>query len=263
MDRVSTVCFFTSYALALAFELLFHLRPRPVVRLLALTFGAAGLLSQTIYLVVKPPPLAWQFGWLVVLTWILAIFYLAGSLHHHRQAWGIFVLPLILGLLGLARAFGRPTGQSPRPAQEFWGPVHAWLVFLAAVGVSIGFLASLMYLIQARRLRTKVLPGKGLRLLSLERLEAMNRRAISLAFPLLTAGLILGALLMFQEGLPGGTDHRVVGAVVLWVAFALLLYLRYGHHLRGRQVAVWTIVTFVLLLGCLALSHPLGQGGGR
>jgi ABC-type uncharacterized transport system permease subunit len=263
MDRVRILCFFTSYALALAFELLHHLRPRPVVRLLALLCGAAGLLTQTIYLAVQRPPLAWQFGWLVLLTWILAIFYLAGSLHHRRQAWGIFVLPLILGLLGLAVVFGRPDGASPRPAQEFWGPVHAWLVFLAAVGVSIGFLASLMYLIQARRLRAKLLPGKGPRLLSLERLEAMNRRAISLAFPLLTAGFILGAFLMFQDGVPAGIDHRVVGAIVLWVAFALLLYLRYGHHLRGRQVAVWTIVTFALLLGCLALSHPLGQGGGR
>ncbi len=264
MDRVTILCFFASYTLALAFELLHQLRPRPVLRLFALFCGGAGLLAQTIYLAVQRPPLAWQFGWLVFLTWILAIFYLAGSLHHRRLAWGIFVLPLILGLLGLALVFGRPTGpESARPAAEILGPLHGWLIFLAAVGVTVGFLASLMYLIQARRLRAKMLPGKGLRLLSLERLEVMNRRAINLAFPLLTAGMVLGAILMFQDGLPGWLDHRVLGTIVLWLAFAALLYLRYGHHLRGRQVAVWTIVTFVLLLGCLALSHPLGQGGGR
>jgi len=32
---------------------------------------------------------------------------------------------------------------------------------------------------------------------------------------------------------------------------------------RGRQIAVWTIVTFGLLLCCLTLSHPVGQGGAR
>ncbi len=127
----------------------------------------------------------------------------------------------------------------------------------------VGFLASLMYLMQAHRLRAKALPGHGLRLLSLERLEAMNRRAINLAFPLLTAGLLLGALMMFHDRLPGWTDPRVLSAFVLWVAFAVLVYLRYGYHLRGRQIALGTILTFVLLLCCLVLHHPLGQGGGR
>jgi ABC-type transport system involved in cytochrome c biogenesis permease subunit len=261
MENVTTRCFLASYALALAFEVLHQQRPRPVFRLLALAAGVAGLVAQTTFLAIHRPPLAGQFGWLVLLTWVLAIFYLAGSLHHRRQAWGVFVLPLIVGLLVLAVSFGQPP-KTPRTPQELWGPLHGWLVLLAAVGVSIGFLASLMYLFQARQLRTKVLPGQGLRLLSLERLEAMNRRAIDLAFPLLTAGLLLGALLTFQDRLPGWSDPRVLGSVVLWLAFAVLLYLRYGRHLRGRQVAVWTIVTFVLLLFCVALAHPLVVQGG-
>ncbi len=268
MERVTIVCFIASYALALALELLHQFRPRPVLRLLALVAGTAGLAAQTIFLVVRLPPLVGQFGWMLYLGWILAIFYLAGSLHHRRQAWGIFVLPLILGLLGLGAAFDpRRTdvsGETPHSLQAVWGPLHALLLFLAAVGVCVGFLASLMYLIQAQRLRAKALPGRGLRLLNLERLEAMNRRAINLAFPLLTAGLLLGALIVFQDRPPDWwTDRRVLSALVLWAAFALLVYLRYGYHLRGRQVALGTIVTFVLLLCCLVLAHPVGQGGGR
>jgi ABC-type transport system involved in cytochrome c biogenesis permease subunit len=265
MERVTTVCFISSYALALALEVLHQFRPRAIFRLLGLISGTAGFVAQTMFLAVNPPPLAWRYGWLLFLGWILAIFYLAGSLHHRRQAWGVFVLPLILGLLGLGIAFGpdQSGGKTTRSLQDLWGSLHAVLVFLAAIGVCVGFLASLMYLLQAHRLRAKALPGKGLRLLSLERLEAMNRRAINLAFPLLTAGLLLGALIMFQDRLPGWTDPRVLGAGVLWLAFAVLSFLRYGHHLRGRQVAVLTIVTFVLLLGCLALAHPVGQGGAR
>ena len=59
------------------------------------------------------------------------------------------------------------------------------------------------------------------------------------------------------------TDPRVLGTIVLWLTFALLLFLRHGYHLRGRQVAVLTIVAFVLLLGCITLSHPAGQGVPR
>jgi ABC-type transport system involved in cytochrome c biogenesis permease subunit len=268
MDRVTIVCFIASYALALALELLHQFRPRPVLRLLALLSGTAGLAAQTLFLVHRKPPLIGQFGWMLYLGWVLAIFYLAGSLHHRRQAWGVFVLPLILGLLGLGAAFDPrrtdATGETSLSLQDVWGPLHAWLLLLSAVGVCVGFLASLMYLIQAHRLRAKAVPGHGLRLLSLERLEAMNRRAINLAFPLLTAGLILGALIVFQDRLPGWwADRRVLGAFVLWAAFAVLLYLRYGYHLRGRQVALGTILTFVLLLCCLVLAHPVGQGGGR
>lgn len=263
MDRVTTYCFVASYTLALAFELLHQLRPRPIFRLVALANGAAGLAAHTLFLIAQQPPLAGQFGWLLYLGWVLAIFYLAGSLHHRRQAWGVFVLPLVLGLVGLGLAIDRSTHEPQRPIEEIWGPLHGWLLLLSAVGVCIGFLASLMYLLQARRLRAKLPPGKGLRLLSLERLEEMHRRAIGLAFPLLTAGLIVGVLLMVHGRLDGWTDPRVLGTAVLWPAFVVLLYLRYSQHARGRKVAVWTIVTFALLVGCLVLAHNPGQGGGR
>jgi ABC-type transport system involved in cytochrome c biogenesis permease subunit len=267
LDRVTIVCFIASYAVALALEVLHQFRPWLIVRLLGLAFGAAGLVAQTIFLAVQRPPLVWQYGWMLFLAWILAVFYLVGSLHHRRQAWGVFVLPLVLGLVGFGAAFGPAGTKEPLenllPLQAVWGRTHAVLLFLAAVGVCVAFLASTMYLVQARRLRVKRVPGHGLKLLSLERLEAMNRRAINLAFPLLTAGIAIGAVLMLQEQPAGWTDPRALGAVVLWLAFVVLLYLRYGYHLRGRRVALLTILTFVLLLGCLALSHPLGQGGGR
>src|SRR5262249_35808950 len=104
MERVTLFCFAASYAVALGLELWHLYRRRPVHQLAANLFGAAGLLAQTIYLAVQRPPLAWQFGLLLVLAWILAVFYLVGALLHSRQAWGIFVLPVILILIGLAFA---------------------------------------------------------------------------------------------------------------------------------------------------------------
>jgi ABC-type uncharacterized transport system permease subunit len=269
LDHVTIVCFLASYAAALGLELLFQFRPREVVRWLALAFGAAGLTAQTIFLTVQQPPLIRQFGWMLFLAWILAVFYLIGSVHHRRLSWGLFVLPLVLGLVVLGAAFGHPTGNDNPSGDNLlaipdaWGLVHGWLLLLAAVGLCVGFLASLMYLVQARRLRTKTLPGQGLRLWSLERLEAMNRRAIVLAFPLMTAGMLLGLFLMLRKNLDGWTDPRLLASGVLWLTFALLLYLRYGYHLRGRPVALLTILTFALLVCSIALPHWMVLGGGR
>jgi ABC-type transport system involved in cytochrome c biogenesis permease subunit len=268
IERITILCFAASYGVAFDLELLQLLRPRATQRLLATLFGAAGLLAQTLFLMVQRPPLTSRFGSLLFLALILAAFYLYGSIHYRRLAWGVFVLPVVLGLTLLAGAFGRQgTGDlsalSPLDPDAFWRFGHVALFVLAAVGVSVAFVASLMYLVQAQRLKSKALPGKGMRLLSLERLETMNRRGINLAFPLLTAGLLIGAARMFQERdtLHGWTDPRILSTILLWLVFAVVLYLRYGFHVRGRRLALMTIMAFVLLLVTLVTSHSPPAGG--
>ena len=269
MEGITRFCFAASYAVALALELLQLLWPRNVQRILAILFGTAGLVAHTLFLAFRRPTLAAPYGSLLLLAWVLAIFYLYGTVHHRRIAWAVFVLPLVLGLVVLAGRF-EPVPGSPPPGEfftglagpQFWGAVHGGLLLLAAVGVSVAFVASVMYLVQARRLRAKVAPTRGLRLLSLERLEAMNRRAINWAFPLLTAGLLLGAALTAQrdEALTVWTAGKVLGTAGLWLLFALLLYLRYALHLRGRHLALGSVAAFVLMLATLAAAHPAAGG---
>jgi ABC-type transport system involved in cytochrome c biogenesis permease subunit len=267
MSNVSLLYLEASYALALAVEIVQLVQPRPVLRWLALFFGGAGFFAHTLYLCVKSPPLASQVGSLLFLAWILAIFYLYGSVHHRRQAWGVFVLPLVLGIAGLAWAFQIHSVEQSNAVwtqgKQFWSVLHGVLLLLASVGISVGFVASVMYLVQAHRLKAKTAPGHGLRLLSLEKLETMNRRAINWAFPLLTGGVILATVQLTQRAEEPlvWTDLKTVTMGVLWLSFAVLLYLRYGVHLRGRQVAVLTIATFVLMIIFLAVSHTGVQGG--
>lgn len=272
LDGITRFCFGASYAVALLLEIVQLIWPRPVQRLAATGFGIAGLFAHTVYLVMQRPPMASQYGSLLMVAWILAVFYVYGSVHYRHVAWGVFVLPVVLGLVVLTSTVPQdrdPSGPllpevTSLRGEQLWSFVHGGLLLLAAVGVCIGFVASVMYLVQARRLRAKVLPGHGVRLLSLERLEIMNRRAINLAFPLLTAGVLIGLALMFEPtGRPlEWADPRIIGGVILWLVFALLLYLRYGVHLRGRRLAQLTIVAFALLLFALASSHASVQGGG-
>ncbi len=270
LGKITADCFTASYALALVLELLYLFRPRPVVRACALVLGGAGLLAHTLFVAVNPMPLETAYGSLIFLAWVLAMFYLYGSLHHRRVAWGLFVLPLVLGLVLLARLFhGDPGPRAETVSWElftllqgrhFWPALHGLLLLLAAIGISVGFVASVMYLAQVRRLRQKTLPGHGVKLLSLERLETMNRRAIILAFPMLTAGLLVGLVLLLKTDEQATGWVRILSVVGLWVVFAILLYLRYRAHARGRRVALLTIVAFALLLFSLISVHPFAQG---
>lgn len=262
LDGITQLCFAASYSIALVMELLRLAGSSRFPRVSALIAGAAGLFAHTVYLLLQQPSPASPAGSLMLLSWVLAIFYLYGSIHHPRAAWGVFVLPVVLILVGIAALMTDMGALSSLSGEKFWGNMHGTLLFLGAVGVSVGFLASVMYLIQARRLRAKTAPMTGIPLLSLERLERMNRHGIDWAFPFLTAGLLLGALLMYFNKVPI-TDWaalKVAGTVGLWLVALLLMYMRYGAHLPGRRLAVWTIVTFGLMLVTLATSHPVPGG---
>jgi ABC-type transport system involved in cytochrome c biogenesis permease subunit len=264
LEHITIFCFAASYTVALCLELFRLFKPRELLRLSATLFAAAGLLAHTLFLAVHRPALASQFGSLLFLAWVLAVFHLYGSLHHRRVAWGVFVLPVVLGLTIISGVYGK-TGLLPAEqetlssfdSEPFWRLFHVALFILAAVGVCVAFVASVMYLIQAQRLKTKALPGEGIRLLSLERLEEMNRRAINLAFPLLTAGLLIGMARMLQErkSLGEWTDPRILGTILLWIVIVIVLFLRYSLHLRGRNLSLLTIVAFALLVLTLVTAH--------
>ena len=170
LQGVTHACFGLSYLVALVLELARLVWPRAGGgwRIAALVFGAAGLLPTPIYILVHQPTPAAPYGSLLLLAWVLALFYLYGTIHHAQQAWAVFVLPVVIGLVGTVLRAG-PEPATPAPpldvlrwlsGDRFWGAVHGTLILLAAVGVSVGFLASVMYLVQARRLRNKVNPGR-------------------------------------------------------------------------------------------------------
>jgi ABC-type transport system involved in cytochrome c biogenesis permease subunit len=265
-------CIGLSYLCAFLLELARLLWPARAWRTAGLVFGAAGLFAHTAYLLVQQPSPAVPSGSVLMLAWVLALFYFWGTLHHAKQAWAVFVLPVVIGLVVTSRVLLTAAPEAPAfdatawfAGDRFWGAVHGVLILLASVGVSVSFLASVMYLIQARRLRKKVAPGTVVPMLSLERLEAMNRRALNWAFPLLTAGLLVGTLLL-PHG-PSFSDNwlslKVLSTAGLWLVFLVLLYMRYGAHVPARRLATLSIVSFALLLVALVASHPFAVGGAK
>jgi ABC-type transport system involved in cytochrome c biogenesis permease subunit len=271
LQNITHACFGLSYLFAFVLELARLFWPGSAWRIAALAFGTAGLFAHTAYLFLNQPTPASPFGSLLLLAWVLAFFSLYGTLNYAKQAWAVFVLPVVIGLVGLSLALVTSASQmapADIPAwmsgERFWGAVHGTLLLLAAVGVSVGFLASVMYLIQARRVRNKVNPTRVVPMFSLERLERMNRHAVNWSFPLLTAGLLVGSLLLRHEH--GSAENwlsiKVLSTSGLWVVFLVLVYLRYATNVPGRRLALLSIGAFALMLVALIASHPFVPGGG-
>ncbi len=266
LSQISTSCFGASYLLAFGCELARLRWPSAALRWAGLTLAVVGVFTHSVFLALKPPNPATAYGAPLAVAWVLAVFSLYGSLHAPRRAWAVFVLPMALGLVALALFAVKPPDPSASGVPEWatgdklWGAIHGVFVLLAAVGVCVGCIASVMYLLQADRLRRKLPPLGGVGLLSLERLEQMNRRAVNLAYPLLTVGLLLGLILLPWPQLGDNwLNLKVLGTVGLWAVFGVLLYLRYSAHASGRRLAWLTIAAFGLMLVVLLAAHPFAN----
>ena len=261
MDRLSVLCFGGTYGLALLCDL-----ARFAVRWPGRWWATLGLTSlawvvQTAYLgnlalTTHQLPVTTVFESMIVLSWVLAGVGLYLIVRSPKPvAVGVFMLPLVLALIVIA-GFWAPRADWVRAgwgqAAVFWGTAHGILYLIGAVGSCVGAAAGLMYLAQARRLKRKRPPRFGFNLPSLEQSERVNRAAITVAFPFLTAGLVVGLLLEAAAGHSGRerigwTDPKVVSGVAMWMVFAALLHARFRPEMRGRRVMLLTIIAFVSL----------------
>jgi ABC-type uncharacterized transport system permease subunit len=188
------------------------------------------------------------------------------------------VLPLVLGLVIAGGWF------APRESDwsawggtiRFWGTVHGIFLLAGAVFTCVAFFAGLMYLVQMRRLKAKRPSRFGLALPSLEQSERINRGSITIAFPLLTFGLLIGVILSLASSSGKGdaagtsahvlrwTDSKVLSALSMWLVFAVLLHARFRPAMRGKSMMILTIVAFGFLVftwvGVEALRLPTAHG---
>jgi ABC-type transport system involved in cytochrome c biogenesis permease subunit len=283
MDRLKVLCFAGTYGLALLFELARLVVRSPFRWYLAVGLTALGWVVQTVFLAnlaIKDQillPVTTAFESLMVLSWIVALIGLYLMVHWPRQvAVGLFVLPLVLGLVVAAGWFApRDSDWLEDGLMAFWGTVHGIFLLAGAVFTCVAFAAGLMYLAQMHRLKSKRPLRFGLALPSLEQTERVNRGSITIAFPLLTFGLLIGLILSLKaRSMTAGTgltlswtDPKVVSALGMWLVFAGLIHARFRPAMRGRSVMVLTIVAFAFLVftwvGVEALQLPTAHGAAR
>jgi ABC-type transport system involved in cytochrome c biogenesis permease subunit len=280
MLRIEILCFAGTYGLALLCELA-RFAVRGAVRwYLTVGLTALGWLVQTAYLAnlgwsQGKVPVTTAFESLLVLSWILALIGLYLMIRSPRPvAVGVFVLPLVLALVIVAGRFAPRTEHWDqwRGATRFWGSVHGVFLLAGAVSTCVAFAAGLMYLVQSDRLKHKRRARFGFSLPSLEQSERLNRGAITLAFPLLTFGLLIGVVLDLAVRPMGAstgvtlrwTDPKVVSAGLMWLVFAVLLHARFQPAMRGRSVMLLTILAFAFLVftwvGVDVLRLPTAHG---
>ena len=194
------------------------------------------------------------FLWLATL---LALFVL--YVQRRRPLGGLdwFVMPIVVILLIAAAFAGDRIYHKYLTNTWFW--VHRVTAYGAVIAFAIAAAAGAMYVITSRRLRSKapVNPLFG----SLERLEHLTMTAVTLGFALLTISVIMGLVNHFARKEPVSLWHIVLPLGV-WFVYALIVHAPINPSIRGRKVAVLSVLGFVLMLG-VVVTLSLMPGGAH
>jgi len=186
---------------------------------------------------------------LSIYAWAIAGLYLGLQFKTKTRLLGAFIAPFIL--LFLIAAAGQESGKNLVP-REWQGGLTALHLVLAISGEALFVLASAagaMFMIQNSLLKHKK-PGKLGRLLpSLGDLDRINHLGLLWGFPLLTLGMIGGAIYAaFVWGGLWPADPKVVWSFVVWIVYGFLLHQRLAIGWKGSRMAALSGLAFLFFL---------------
>ncbi|MBN2645836.1 MAG: c-type cytochrome biogenesis protein CcsB [Desulfuromonadaceae bacterium] len=140
--------------------------------------------------------------------------------------------------------------QELNPAlNSLWLPVHVGLAFLGNAVFAVAFVAGVFYLLEERMLKSKKFSALYYRLPSLDTLDMVNYRCLTFGFPLMTMGIISGAVWAESAwGTYWSWDPKESWALITWFLYAALLHGRLSIGWRGRRAAIFAIIGFVFVL---------------
>jgi len=175
---------------------------------------------------------------------------------------GLFAVPAAF-LLVFIPSLGPDRYRFPSQAVWMsWLVAHIIALLLAYAALSFSLLASAMYLVQERRIRTKLKVGKAQRwqpldwLPPLDTLERLALATLEFGFPCMTVGLLIGVVLVQQTSLGASyfLDPNIIASFVMWIVYVTLLLLRRGVGLRGRRAAYVSGAALVVMMAVWAVN---------
>ncbi|MDT8317580.1 MAG: cytochrome c biogenesis protein CcsA [bacterium] len=209
------------------------------------------------------PPVTNLHDALSFMAWAVIGIYLLILLKYKIRVIGAFIAPL--AFLLMFSAYSLPKDIAPLVVpylKAFWLPVHIILVVIGNGFFAVAFAVAIMYLIQENQLKSKKIGKMYYSLPSLDILDNINHKALSYGFPLLTLGVVSGAIVSEQMRggmLKGGMSE--LWTIMVWILYAVLLHGRIYSGWRGRKASRVSIAAFIILLVTfVGINITVGEG---
>lgn len=189
---------------------------------------------------------------------------IAGAFLYFERAYkvtvlGSFITPVSLMMLIASSTLHAEARQLAPILQSNWFWFHALLAFISYACFAIAAGVAIMYLLQRYFLKTKHFGALFQKLPSLETMDEISYRCLTVGFPLLTVAIISGSI--WQEKALGSYwnwDRKQAWSLIIWFIYATLLHGRLTIGWRGKRAAILSILGFaVVLLTFIVMRHSI------
>jgi cytochrome c-type biogenesis protein CcsB len=199
---------------------------------------------------------------LSLLAALLVGLFLAVQLRGPLLALAAVIMPLAFGLTLAASVVKGGAQPLPDMLRSTWLPVHVLLALLGDAVFAIASAASVLYLVQERRLKRH--SGRGVLhgLPSLERLDSLSHSCLKWGLILLTLGMVTGIVWAHESAwnTTWMADPKVLFTTVVWVLYVVLLQGRMTAGWQGHWAAQLTIMGFAVIVVSFFGVNIVGVG---
>ncbi len=255
--RVATFC----YGVGLLYALLLLAKKGDWLGRIAIPVAGLGMVFHFVSIV----EIVNLYGYIDLLTirhaesvlalLIVAIFFVLYA-RYRSTSQGLFIFPLAFLLtFGSALAERPPEFGSPM-VRSGWILAHVSMLLIGYAALFLSFIASLLYLLQARSLKSKQPGGLVTKMPALQVVDDIGYKALLWGFPFMTVGLIVGSAVAQQRfGAAYFADPKVLLSLLMWGVYMVLLYTRWNSGWRGRKAAYLATFAFLAAVGAWAANY--------
>nr|YP_010336662.1 cytochrome c biogenesis protein [Rhodospora sordida]UNJ15068.1 cytochrome c biogenesis protein [Rhodospora sordida] len=228
-------------------------------------------------------PLSNLYESLLFLTWGTTFTSLALENKTRSNIVGSLITPLATFIIAFA-TFALPNNMQTATAlvpalKSNWLVMHVSVMMISYAVLMVGTLLAILFLAinqyEVSRMNAKhetvrsivpkpvSLPASyaEYKLQLLESIDNLSYRTIALGFPLLTLGIISGAVWANEAwGSYWSWDPKETWALITWLVFASYLHVRIQRSWKGKEAAIVASIGFVVVWICYLGVNFLGQG---
>jgi len=205
------------------------------------TLGLVGRWFESYKLGMGHAPLSNFYESLIFYAWCIGLVLIIMKRRLTFPLLTMFASLVALFFMSYA-AFSSNVNKSIQPLipalQSNWLHVHVFTCFIAYASFAISFLCGIFYFFRWEG----IIPPK-------EKLDEINYQSIMVGFPMLTAGILTGAVWAnYAWGSYWSWDPKETWSLITWIVYALYLHARFQRGWRGKNIAMLSIIGFISVI---------------
>ncbi len=197
---------------------------------------------------------------LTFVAWVLTAIYLTAQRRSENTALSVFASMLALIALGfyvslsLSPELNAGDALLGQMLGNRWAAIHIISSLAAYASFALAFGAALGYMLQEKMLKAKRITVLQRHLPSLDSLDGLAYKMVAFGFPMLTLGIITGALwAQTAWGKYWEWDPKETASLITWLVYAAYLHVRMVQGWRGkwsnRLLAIGFLCVLITYIG--------------